>query len=192
MLRSTFFFLVQHSLWLDISIKILISLSNVLFALPLVTNLRIKDTLIQRIPHQDILPFSACPAVSASVRWHTRLKRASEHFFATQRLGDGAFPGSLGSVGGSKTICSLLGVFAQAASLCLSILHLPPHYQMRMETSSHAPLACSEDCVIACTLCLTAVCFYLSQKLPKRSNAGLQMHCIFSPIWVTAVVMQLL
>ncbi|KAL1267480.1 hypothetical protein QQF64_032843 [Cirrhinus molitorella] len=29
----------------------------------------------------------ACPAVSASVRWRTRLKRASERFFATQTIG---------------------------------------------------------------------------------------------------------
>ncbi len=132
----------------------------------------------------------ACPAVSASVRWHTRLNRASEcffFFFVVQWLADSGFPGSHCSVGGSEAICSLLCVFAQSASLCLSVVRLPPQCQMLLETS----LACSEGCHSVHTMPDCCLLLFVSETA-QRSHGGLQMYCIFSRMCVTAVAMQLL
>lgn len=115
----------------------------------------------------------------------------SVFFFAVQWLADGGFPGSHCSVGGSEAICSLLCVFAQSASLCLSIVCLPPQCQMLMETSSRAPLACSEGCHSVCTMPDSCLLLFVSETA-QRSHAGLQMYCIFSCMCVTAVAMRLL
>lgn len=64
-------------------------------------------------------------------------------FFATQWLADSGFPGSHCSVGGSKAICSFLGVFCTICVCPSSVSH-----QMLMETSSHASLPCNNGRVV--------------------------------------------
>ncbi len=185
------FFLVQHSLWPDISIKILISLSNVLFALPLVTNLRIKDTLIQHTTEPKIHCLSlACPAVSASVQWHTRLNRASECFFCRSVIGRQWIPWE-------PLFCwrqrGHLLFTLRLCTICLPVsVRRPSPTAVSDALGNFSGLAWWVKVVIACTPCLTVVCFYLSQKLHNVVTGGLQMYCIFSRMCVTAVAMQLL
>lgn len=164
-----FFFFLQHSLWPDISIKILISLSNVLFALPLVTNLRIRKTHSFNAPlHQDSLPFSglSCCFHQCSVAYEAE-PSIWVFFFFLLLFSDWPAVDSLGAI--------VLLVAARPSALYSASLHNLPRC-VCLSSVSHRSVRCSwklhhallwlaVKVVIACTPCLTVVCFYLSQKL---------------------------
>lgn len=113
----------------------------------------------------------ACPAGSASVWWHTRLNRACvfECFFFLFFLSFSDWPtvDSLGAI-------VLLEAARPSALYSASLHNLPPcvcpssvsHRSVRCSWKlHHALLWLAVKVVIACTPCLTVVCFYLSQKL---------------------------
>lgn len=115
----------------------------------------------------------ACPAVSASVLWHTRLKRASRFL----PLSDWPTVDSLGA------IVLLEAVRPSALSsvprcVCPSSIS---HHRIRcLWKLHHTLLWLAVTVVVGCTLCVTDVCFYLSQELCKHRNVGYRCTTVFS------------
>ncbi len=134
----------------------------------------------------------ACPAVSASVRGTTRLNRASECFFFFLSFSDWPTVDSLGAIVLLEAARPSALYSASLHNLpCVSVVRLPPQCQMLLETSSRAPLACSEGCHSVHTMPDCCLLLFVSETA-QRSHGGLQMYCIFSRMCVTAVAMQLL
>lgn len=141
------------------------------FALPVLTNLRIKDTHSTRCSKIYCLSL-ACPAVSA------RLKRASRFL----PLSDWPTVDSLGAI-------VLLEAVRPSALSSVSLHNLPrcvcpssiSHHRIRsLWKLHHTLLWLAVTVVVGCTLCVTDVCFYLSQELRKHCNVGYSCTTVFS------------